>query len=226
MSPVKPMLDGIELTLVQKIDAAEEQVQAQHGVPALEGDFLQGLGRRATRVTLSGVMTGAEAAEDLKTLREKFRAAAPVPFVADIATATKVERVLIEEMGVRELAGKPERFEYALALRELIPPPPQEVLAVQQAEAEEAAPDVDEQIREEAADLGEEQVSEIVADTATIEVQVESEPGADFGGIAIFIERAADDGESFAASSTQQVDGLYRFEGVKAGEYTVRLEIQ
>jgi outer membrane protein OmpA-like peptidoglycan-associated protein len=123
MSPVKPMLDDIELKLVQKIDTVGEQVQAQHGVPALEGDFLQGLGRRATHVTLNGVMTGTEATEDLKTLREKFRTAQPVSFVADIATATKVEQVLIEEMGVRELAGKPERFEYALTLRELIEPP-------------------------------------------------------------------------------------------------------
>lgn len=225
MSPVKPMLDDIELRLVQKIDTAAEQVQVQHGVPALEGDFLQGLGRRATRVTLSGVMTGTDAADALKTLRGKFRDAVPVSFVADIATATQVERVLIEELGVRELAGKPERFEYALTLREFIPPPPQKAVAVQQVKEVEEV-DVDEQVKEEASDLADEQVAEIVTDTATIEVQVELEAGADYGGIVIFIERAADDGETFAASSAEQVNGLYRFEGVKAGEYTVRLEIR
>ncbi|MGH9940555.1 MAG: DNA circularization N-terminal domain-containing protein, partial [Blastocatellia bacterium] len=108
--PVKPMLDGVELQLVQKIAADDEEVVVQHGVPALEGDFLQDLGRRASRITLTGVMTGPEAGDDLKTWREKFRAAETVSFVADIATATKVDKVLIEEFGIRELAGRPERF--------------------------------------------------------------------------------------------------------------------
>ena len=123
MPPTKPMLDGVELPQAQRIASQDEEVLAQHAVPALEGDFLQDLGRRAVRVTLTGMLTGPEAGEDLKGLREKFHAAAPVPFVSDIATATRVDKVLIKEMGVRELAGKTERFEYALSLREYIPPP-------------------------------------------------------------------------------------------------------
>jgi outer membrane protein OmpA-like peptidoglycan-associated protein len=119
----RPLLDGVELPQAQRIASEDEEVLAQHGVPALEGDFLQDLGRRAVRVTLAGVLSGAEAGEDLEGLREKFHAAAPVPFVSDIATATKVDKVLIEEMGVRELAGKTERFEYSIALREYTPPP-------------------------------------------------------------------------------------------------------
>src|SRR5262245_16612587 len=116
----RPMLDGIELQQVQKVEGEDQEVLAQHGVPALEGDFLQDLGRRVTRLSLTGVMTGPEAGEKLKTLRAKFRLATPVPFVTDIATATKVDKVLIEELGVRELAGKPERFEYELTLREFL----------------------------------------------------------------------------------------------------------
>src|ERR1700730_2401276 len=121
MAPVKPMLDGVELAQAQRVAAEDQEVLAQHGVPALEGDFLQDLGRRATRIALAGVMSGAAAAGDLKGLREKFRAARSVPFVSDIGTATSVDQVLIEELGVRELAGKPARFEYALDLRQLIP---------------------------------------------------------------------------------------------------------
>src|SRR5262245_29019574 len=121
MPPVRPMLDDLELQQVQQIDVDEDQVLAQHGVPALEGDFLQRLDRRATRVTLSGILTGPEVREGLEKLREKFRAAKPVPFAADIATATSLDQVLIEELGVSELAGKPERFAYALTLREFIP---------------------------------------------------------------------------------------------------------
>ena len=100
------MLDGVELEQVQKVDAEDQEVLAQHGVPGLEGDFLQDLGRRVTRLSLTGVITGADSADQLKTLREKFRSATPVAFVEDIAVATKVDKVLIEEFGVREVAGK------------------------------------------------------------------------------------------------------------------------
>jgi outer membrane protein OmpA-like peptidoglycan-associated protein len=122
----RPMLDSLELQQVQQLHAEERASVARHGVPGLEGDFLQDLGRRATRITLNGVLTGATAADGLKQLREKFKAATPVPFVSDIATATAVDKVLIEALDIRELAGKPARFEYGIALREFIPPPPPE----------------------------------------------------------------------------------------------------
>ena len=118
------MLDTFELPNVQAIEGAEREALRQHGVAALEGDFLQDLGRSATRVELAGVLTGAEAADQLKTLREKYRAASPIPFVADIATATSLGQVLICELGIRELAGRPERFEYAISLVEYAPAAP------------------------------------------------------------------------------------------------------
>ncbi len=122
MAP-RPILGDIELEKVQSIIVDGDQVLVEHGVPALEGDFLQRIGRRAAQINVRGFLTGPEVMEGLKALRDKFRAAEPVPFVADIATATQVGDVLIEEMGVREIAGKPERFEYAFLLREFIPPP-------------------------------------------------------------------------------------------------------
>jgi len=122
----RPMLDTFELPLVQTIEGTETEALEVHSVPALEGDFLQDLGRRAARVKLAGVMTGAEAAGALKTLREKHRAAAPISFVADIATATKIDKVLIEQLDVREFAGRPERFAFSLELLEFVPPPPPE----------------------------------------------------------------------------------------------------
>jgi outer membrane protein OmpA-like peptidoglycan-associated protein len=120
------MLDTFELPLVQIIEGTETEALEEHSVPALEGDFLQDLGRRATRIRLAGVMTGAEAADALKTLREKHRAAAPVSFVADIATATKVDKVLIETLDVREFAGHPQRFAFSLGLLAFVPAPPPE----------------------------------------------------------------------------------------------------
>lgn len=121
---VQPVLDGFDLPLVQRIEGVETEVLAEHAVPALEGDFLQDLGRRAARFDLNGALTGTTAADTLKTLRQKHRDAAPVPFVADIATATRVSQVVIEELTIREIAGRPERFEYAMKLVEFIPAPP------------------------------------------------------------------------------------------------------
>ncbi|WP_211225497.1 peptidoglycan-binding protein [Amycolatopsis nigrescens] len=130
------MLGDLELEQVQFVETDEDQVFTRHPVPGLEGDFLQDLGRRGARLRLAGVLTRPETPESLAALRTKFHAGEPVAFVSDISSATLVDRVLIEEMDVRELAGRPSMFEYAFALREFteaepidtdevdIPPPP------------------------------------------------------------------------------------------------------
>jgi hypothetical protein len=117
------MLGDVELSLVQTVQVDEDQVVRQHAVAGLEGDFLQRLGRRAHRIELRGVLIGGKVRPALEQLRVKYRAAQPVSFVADIATATKVHQVLIEELGVRELAGTPERYAYAFTLREYLAAP-------------------------------------------------------------------------------------------------------
>lgn len=214
----QPMLGDVELQLVQKIDTEDDQVFIPHSIPALEGDFLQGIGRRATSVALTGVITGTEAKESLKTLRDKFRAAEPVSFVADIATATKVTQVIIEEMGVRELAGLPEQFEYALTLREYIPPPkPEEIAPVQQ---------VNNQVQEQAVQSNAQQVENVVNEAGVLEVQVELEDGGDYSGIRVVVEGETSNGEAFSTWSQEQVNGLYRFLNIQAGTYTVRVELE
>lgn len=211
----RPMLGDVELEKVQKIETDEDQDLVQHGVPALEGDFLQGLGRRATQVTLTGVLTGPEVGEGLKTLRDKFRAAEPVPFVADITTATRVGQVLIEEMGVRELAGVPERFEYALTLREFTAPPAVET-------EEPPASSLDEEIAQD----GEQQVTEtaeqVAEDVGELRVQVTLTGGRqDFTDLVVLVEGTTEAGEDLFFTIEEQTDGVYSRENVPAGEYTV-----
>ncbi len=121
---VRPMLGDLELEQVQLVETDEDQVITRHPVPGLEGDFLQSLGRRGARLRLVGVLTRPETVESLAGLRSRFHAAEPVAFVSDISTATLVDRVLIEEMEVRELAGRPSMFEYSFALREFTEPEP------------------------------------------------------------------------------------------------------
>ncbi len=119
---MRPMLDDIELPQVQEIATLERRVLAEHKPPGMAGSLLQNLGRRPARLTLWGVATGPEAPEFIQKLDDKFRAATPVPFVADIVKDAEIEQMLIENLKLQDLAGKPERFAYVLTLREFIEP--------------------------------------------------------------------------------------------------------
>ncbi|MEJ2557408.1 MAG: OmpA family protein, partial [Anaerolineae bacterium] len=197
MANGRPMLGDVELQLVQKIETDEDEVLTQHGVPALEGDFLQRQRRRATQVTLTGVLTGPEAGEGLKTLRDKFRAAEPVPFVADIATAVRVDEMLIEEMGVRELAGKPERFEYAFTLREYIPA---EEVITEEPPIRPPPP---------------------VTSTLVVEVIVEGQPDFDYNRVTVTVAGSRqEDGSSLSRTLTNRTGNEWTEAEFPPGTYT------
>jgi outer membrane protein OmpA-like peptidoglycan-associated protein len=193
------MLDDVELEKVQSIEAEEEHAVSQHSVPALEGDFLQRLDRRAIQITLHGILTGPDVRPNLEKLREKFRTAAPVSFVSDITTATKVDKVLIEELGVRELAGKPERFEYAFAIREFIPPPAPRTVP---------PPPIPPQPQPEIA-------------TLIVEVIVEGEPDFDFSKVTVTADGTQDDGASLSRTLTNRTENVWTEDDMPPGQYTV-----
>lgn len=116
------MLDDLELPLVQEVTTLEKRVLAEHKPPGMAGSLLQNLGRRLTRLSLWGVATGDKAQDFIEKLNEKFRDGKPLPFTADIVAESKLDQVLIEDLSVQELAGKPGRFAYVLILREFIKP--------------------------------------------------------------------------------------------------------
>ncbi len=214
MSPLKPMLGDLELQQVQRLETEGDQLLVQHRVPGLEGDFLQGLGRRGSHIALTGVLSGTESGEGLKKLREKFKAAELVPFVSDIATATKVDKVLIEGMEVRELAGKPERFEYAFALREHTPPP---------AEESEEPPPADPDISEEGKERIDEVVDDISRNLGSLEVQVTVSSGSQsLEHIVVLVEGVDESGNRASFLLEEQSNGVYVREDVPAGRYTFR----
>jgi hypothetical protein len=137
---MRPMLDDLELPLVQEISSYDRRTLAEHKPPGMSGNFLQNLGRRPTRTVLWGVAAGPDALSFTQKLDEKFRAAKPVPFTADILKDSEIELMLIEDLKIQQLAGKPERFGYLLTLREFIKP----------VEPEEAAPTLDSDILDDA----------------------------------------------------------------------------
>lgn len=119
---MRPMLDDLELKLVQEIDTYELRTLAEHKPPGMSGSLLQNLGRRPTRLTLWGVAAEPDALSFTEKLDKKFRAAKPVPFTADIVSDAEIDLMFIEDLKIQELAGKPERFAYVLTLREFIEP--------------------------------------------------------------------------------------------------------
>ncbi len=119
---MRPMLDDLELPQVQEIGTREHRVLAEHKPPGMSGSLLQNLGRRPTSLRLWGVATGPTALDFAKKLDAKFRAAKPVPFTADIIADAKIEKVLIEDLKFAQVAGKPDRYSFALTLREFIKP--------------------------------------------------------------------------------------------------------
>jgi hypothetical protein len=115
---VRPMLAGIELPQVQEIRTEDTRVIAEHLPPGKDGSLLQDLGRAPTTLTVAGVATGPGALALVEQLHAELRAGLPVPFSADVTRGTTVDEVLVDDLRVRELAGRPERLAYVLTLRE------------------------------------------------------------------------------------------------------------
>jgi hypothetical protein len=84
----------------------------------MSGSLLQNLGRRPTVLLLWGVASGPDARDFLTKLEDKFRAAQPVSFTADIVNEAGIDKVRIADLKLDELAGRPDRFTYILTLRE------------------------------------------------------------------------------------------------------------
>jgi hypothetical protein len=125
------MLDDLELPQVQEITTLDRRVLAEHKPHGMAGSLLQNLGRRPTRLTLWGVAGGPEAKSFVEELDGKFRSGEPLPFTADIVADAEIEQMIIDDLRVQELAGRPERFAYILTLREYLEPvEPEETLAI------------------------------------------------------------------------------------------------
>jgi hypothetical protein len=116
------MLDDLELPQVQELTTYDRRTISELKPPGMAGSVLQNLGRRPLRIVLWGVATGPGAQAIAQKLDRKFRAGKPVPFTGDIVADARLDVVLIEDLRLQELAGKPQRYSYLLTLREYIKP--------------------------------------------------------------------------------------------------------
>lgn len=197
-APIRPMLDDFELPLVQTLRTEEDQVWVEHGVPALEGSLFQRLGRAPTRIFVHGAAADDQSLSHLERLRELFQAAEPVAFVADIMTATRVTEVLIADLVVREVAGKPQQYHYWITLLEYVPTPE----PVEPPPPPPPPPPPCDQT------------------SGTIEVRVILPAGQrDFTGIVVRVQRVDDPSQPPFEIASPDADGVYRRQNVSVGEY-------
>ncbi|HEX2028737.1 MAG TPA: peptidoglycan-binding protein [Nitriliruptorales bacterium] len=197
------MLGDLELEQVQMLETDEDQVVTHHPVPALDGGFVQPLGRRAARLRLTGVLTAPPTLDHLAELRTRFMDAEPVPFVSDISSATLVEDVLIEEMEVRQLAGATERLEYRFVLREYTEPEP---------------------ITPEPVDVPPTPIPEVEHGALSVTVVVEGDPNFDFARVDVsVVEGTTDEGPPMGRRRlTKRIaDNVWFEEDFPAGTYRV-----
>lgn len=121
---IKPMLDSFELPNIESIRSLENRRLACHGVPGLVGDLHQDLGAESLVVEIVGSLQGDKNRDDFfEAIREKFKSGEPVPFVADILTATELEEVIIEQLDVAEQNQWDRPLLYRIVLRQYVEPP-------------------------------------------------------------------------------------------------------
>lgn len=122
---IKPMIGEYEIPGIQRIGTIEGRRVVEIPVPGLQGSYHQDLGSGPAAIRIEGTLAGDEARDDfLKEVRDRFKAGEPIDFVADIATATKVEQVLMTDLKVHEVAGSADTFRYAVTLVQHTEPPP------------------------------------------------------------------------------------------------------
>jgi hypothetical protein len=121
---VRPIIGGWSPPNIERIAAFESRRLAVLPVPGLSGDLHQDMGRGALAIEIVGSLATDDARDQfLKDVREKFLAGEPVDFVADIAKESELERVLIEELRMEEVAADADMFRYRIVLREYTEPP-------------------------------------------------------------------------------------------------------
>lgn len=122
---VKPMIGEYEVPGIQRIGTVEGRALVEIRVPGLEGSYHQDLGSGAMVIVIEGTLAGDDPRDAfLESVRAAFDAGEPVDFVADIVTATSVEKVHIADLDVVERATSADSFGYLIALRQHVEPPP------------------------------------------------------------------------------------------------------
>ena len=119
-----PILGGISLELVQRIEHSLDAGFTATPIAGLDGDLQQRTNRRSHAIHITGVLAGDSAKDDLKKLQDAAGAGDELDFSADITSALDLQKVVIAEFRSIEAAGEPGRFLYSMLVVESPPLPP------------------------------------------------------------------------------------------------------
>lgn len=206
-------LAEIELNGIQNIKTDEARSLVKHRIPGLEGDIIQDLGRNPTSISFEGIFKGEEALNNIETLRQKFKDRETAAFVSDITDSTDVTDVVIENLQVFQVSGRPDYYTYAISLKEYV-----EVVE------EEVTQEIEEEQQQQAEEAQENMEEDIDKNTGTFEVRVELEEGeTDYSGISVVVEGTTDDGEEYSVTISEHENGVFTAQNVPNGEYTAVL---
>jgi hypothetical protein len=121
---IQPMIGEWAVPRIERIGTVDRRRLARLSVPGLAGDLHQDLGSHSLAVEIEGSLhDDSERDEFLTNVREPFLAGAPLPFVADILTATQLEQVVIEGLEVEEVNDAARAFRYRIRVRQYVEPP-------------------------------------------------------------------------------------------------------
>ncbi len=122
---IKPMIGEYEVPGLERIGAQERRRLREIPVPGLGGSYHQDLGAHPLNLRLEGSLQGDDNRDGfLEKVRKMFTDGKPVDFVADIITATTIEKMIVASLDVEESSEIPDTFRFAITLLQYTEPPP------------------------------------------------------------------------------------------------------
>lgn len=119
-----PLLGDVALSSVQQLHHAVDAGFHDVAVLGLAGHAQQRSGRPSHRVSITGILAGATALEDLGALQSLAAGGMETTFAADIVTALDLQQVVVSRFEAVEQAGRPGVIDYRVEVVESPPLPP------------------------------------------------------------------------------------------------------
>jgi hypothetical protein len=116
-------LGSVVLEHLTEVAVQERARIKHHAVPGMAGNLAQVMGRPSVEVRIRGMFYGAQAAQDLKKLRDAYLKAEPLDFFAEAKGEGYFAQVLIMGLEVSQRAGYLDEFDYVCEVVEYVKPP-------------------------------------------------------------------------------------------------------
>lgn len=116
--PIK--IGEISFERIKNLQIDEQQTLVEHQVAGLQGNIYQNLGRKPVSIHFNGVLLGSDGEEKMQKLRDAFSQGTALDFNSDVATPPGIKNVVIKDLSIREIAGRPQYYTYNIVLKEVI----------------------------------------------------------------------------------------------------------